>query len=351
MMIRRPFNNDNGPSGPSCNPNRRHSMLDLSRQAARLSAAFIAAVLLASCGGSDDVAPVPRFQRMVVVGASGTDTGNRCGFPNDPDPLCFPTPAYAGPSTASNGPLFNQLVAANYNSSLTASSAGGLNFAIGGAMTGAIPTDAAAPVYPTLLAQLEQFLQRVGFAANPQYLYVVDASAFGNNVRRVLNMVGANPALAQTLPTQAVTQAATDIFNVLTRLYAAGARHVVLVNSSNLGLHPAVAAQGAGAIQLATGMSLGFNGALATQVVPSVRAGSAGLNLYYVDFGALANEIAANPAGFGITNTMAPCYPFFSNPAAPICATPAQFLFWDELHPSAAVHAVAAQRTIAVIGP
>jgi outer membrane lipase/esterase len=326
-------------------------MYDFSRQAARWFAALAAAALLASCGGSenDTPAPAPRFQTMVVLGASATDTGNRCGLAADP--LCFPTPAYAGPSTASNGPLFNQRVAANYNSSLVASSAGGFNYAVGGATTGVIPTDAVAQKIPNLQVQLEQILQRVGFAANPQYLYLIDGSAFGNNVRRVLELVGANPALAATLPTQAVTQAATDIFNLGTRLYAAGARHVVLVNSSNLGLHPAVAASGASAVQLATGMSVGFNNALAAQVVPGLRANSQGLNLYYVDFGALANEIAANPGAFGITNTMAPCYPFFSNPAAPICATPAQYMFWDELHPSAAVHAVAAQRTIAVIGP
>ena len=199
--------------------------------------------------------------------------------------------------------------------------------------------------------QLEQVLQRIGFAANPQFLYLIDGSAFGNNIRRVSQMINANPALAATLPTQAVTQAATDIFNLGTRLYAAGARHVVLVNSSNLGLHPAVAGSGPQAVQLATAMSAGFNNALTAQVVPSLRANSPGLNLYYVDFGALANEIAANPAAFGITNTTAPCYPFFTNANAPICGNPAQFMFWDELHPSAAVHAAAAQRTIAAIGP
>jgi len=325
-------------------------MLDFRSRLARMLAAVATALLLVSCGGSenDTPAPVPLFSTMVVVGASGTDTGNRCGLAAEP--LCFPTPAYAGPSIAANGPLFNQVVAAHYGSALSASSAGGFNFAIGGATTGVIPTDTVAQKIPHMLLQLEQYLQRVGFQANPQHLFIVDGSTFGNNIRRVLQIVGANPALAATLPTPAVQQAATDILNLVTRLYAAGARHVVLVNSSNLGLHPVVVASGASAVQLATGMSTGFNGALATQVVPGLRANSPGLNLYYVDFGALSNEIATNPAAFGITNTMAPCYPFFSNPAAPICATPGQYMFWDELHPSAAVHSVAGQRTIAVVG-
>ena len=101
---------------------------------------------------------------------------------------------------------------------------------------------------------------------------------------------------------------------------------------------------------LATGMATGFNGALATQVVPGLRAGSPGLSIYYVDFGALTNEIVANPAAFGMTNVTAPCYPFFSAPSAPVCGSPSTFMWWDELHPSAAVQALAAQRAFAVIG-
>ena len=218
------------------------------------------------------------------------------------------------------------------------------------ATTGVSPTDVVAQKIPSLQLQTESLLQRVGFQANPQFLYIVDGSAFGNNIRRVLELVSANPALlapGSTFTTSVVSQAATDIFNVLARLYAAGARHIVLVNSSNLGLHPAVPAT---AKPLATGLATGYNGALASQVVPAVRAGSPGLNLYYVDFGGLSNEIAANPASFNITNAAAPCYPFFSAPAAPVCANPAEYMFWDELHPSATVHSIAAQRAVAVIG-
>lgn len=324
-------------------------MFDFTRNAARILAAAAASLLLISCGGSNDSpAPVPLFQTTVVVGASGTDNGNRCGFAADP--LCFPTPAYAGTSTAANGPLFDEILAARYGNPLVASSRGGFNYAIGGATTGAIPTDTVPQKIPNIQLQVESFLQRVGFQANPQHLYIVDGTTFGNNIRRVLELLAANPAAAATLPTAAVTAAAGDVFNAVARLYAAGARHIVLTNATNLGLHPAVAAGGAQAVQLATGMSAGFNGALAAQVVPGLRAGSPGLNLYYLDFGALSNDMAANPANYGFTNTTAPCYPFFSAPAAPICGTPAQYMFWDELHPSAAVHAVGAQRVIATIG-
>jgi outer membrane lipase/esterase len=117
------------------------------------------------------------------------------------------------------------------------------------------------------------------------------------------------------------------------------------VNSSNFGLHPAAVGSGPQRVQLATGMSVGYNNALGAQVVPGLRANSPGLNIYYVDFGGLSNAIAANPANYGITNTTAPCYAFFTSAAAPICATPAQYMFWDELHPSAAFMACAGMIT------
>jgi len=322
-------------------------MFDTTRHAVRLLAASAAALLLASCGGSsnDTPAPAPLFQTTVVVGSSVVDTGNRCGVVADP--LCFPTPPYAGRSTASNGPLYVQTLASRYGNPLVASSAGGFNYGTGGAMTGAVPTDTVAQKIPNMQVQLEQFLQRVGYQANPQHLYIVDGAAFGNNVRRVLELVSANPALAATLPTQAVQAAAADIFGVVTRLYAAGARHVVVTNVSNVGAAPAVAASGALAVQLAGGMSVGYNGALAAQVIPGLRGANPGLNIYYVDLAAVEAGLATN-ANF--TNLQAPCYPFFSAPSAPICANPGQYKWWDELHPSAAVHSIIADRAIAAIG-
>jgi phospholipase/lecithinase/hemolysin len=305
-------------------------------------------LFLISCGGSDDTpAPPPFASTVAVIGASGADIGNRCG---SADPLCFPVPPYAGTSTAANGKLYPQLVAEKYGAPLVTSSLGGTNFAMGGATTGVIPTDTVAQKLPNMQLQLEQYLQRSAFTVNPQTLVIVDGTAFGNNVRRVLELISATPAAAATLPTAAVTQAATDIGNLLNRLYAAGARNILLANATNMGLHPAVAALGAQAIALGTGMSSGYNGGLAAQVIPGTRAVSPGLNIYLVDFGALSNQMNADPASFGLTNTTAPCYPFFSAPTAPVCATPGTYMFWDELHPSAAVHSVGAQRAITAIG-
>ncbi len=142
-------------------------MRDFSRNAARYFAAAAATLFLISCGGSDDTpAPPPFAQTVVVLGASGADIGNRCG--SAADPLCFPVPPYAGPSIAANGKLYPQLVAAAYGAPLVASSAGGTDFAIGGATTGVIPTDTVPQKLPNMQLQLEQYLQRSGFLVNPQ---------------------------------------------------------------------------------------------------------------------------------------------------------------------------------------
>jgi outer membrane lipase/esterase len=93
-------------------------------------------------------------------------------------------------------------------------------------------------------------------------------------------------------------------------------------------------------------MSAGYNGALAAQVVPGLRASSPGLNLYYVDINKLFNDIVASPASYGITNYQAPCY----LPNAAVCAAPSAYTWWDDLHPTAAVHALIAQRAVAAIG-
>jgi len=318
------------------------------RRALLVAVASVASVFLASCSGGDDDPP-PLFATAVVVGASGADTGNRCGVAADP--LCFPAPPYAGRSTATNGKLYPELVAQRYGAPLTASSAGGTNHAIGGARTGVIPGDTTPATIANMQVQLEQYLARQSYQISAGTLVIVDGSAFGNNIRRALELLPTIPPANQSaFVTGVVSAAAGDIYSLVLRSYSAGARHVLLTNSSDLGVHPVVRALGPVAAGTATAMAVGFNGALAAQVVPQLRATLSGLNLYTVDFGTLSQQVNANPPAFGFANATLPCYPYFSAPTAPVCATPDLYVWWDELHPSAAIHSLLAQRSIAAIG-
>jgi outer membrane lipase/esterase len=145
-----------------------------------------------------------------------------------------------------------------------------------------------------------------------------------------------------------LTGAVTNVVTIINRLYASGARHILVANSADVGKTPRAQALGPVAAAGATQLSAQFNGALAQQIA-QIRAASSGLNLYVLDVFALNTEAIANPAALGLTNATAPC---FNDLVAPptLCATPETFLYWDSFHPTATTHSISAQRAIASIG-
>lgn len=329
-------------------------MIDLglyANKASRILAAVAAAAFLVSCGGSDDDPPPQPalFQTTVVFGASLSDTGNVC--PTATTPGCPPAPPYA-PGRFSNGPLWVEVLASRYGAAVTPSLAGGNNFAYAGARTGTVPGAGTVPgtaaTVPSAVAQLDQYLPRVNFVSSAQTLFVVDGATVGNNISDALTLSAANPSMATVIATNVLTAAVTDVVTIVNRLYASGARHIAVLNSTDVGRTPRVQAINAvspGAAAAATQLSNQFNGALAQQIV-TVRAGSPGLNVYLIDFGALTNEIVATPGAFGFNNITAPC---FVSPLV-VCATPNTYVYWDPFHPTAAVGVALANRAQATIG-
>jgi phospholipase/lecithinase/hemolysin len=295
----------------------------------RIGAIALAAILVAACGS--DEADSPRlFSSAVVFGASLTDTGN-CGSANAG--ACPPTPPYAT-GRASNGTLFIETIAGRYGAATTPSSRGGNNFAYGGARTGAIPGLTAQSTIPSMVAQVQQFIERPASAAllNPQTLFVVDASTFGNNFN-----AAAGAGLLPGGSTALVTAAVTDIVTIMTRLYSAGGRNILLINVPNLGFTPLVRAQGATAQAGATQLAGGFNQALAGQVTLLVS-NSPGLRVYTIDLFGLSNAITANPGAAGLNNVTDACV------TTAVCATPDTYLYWDTFHPTRAAGAYIANQ-------
>jgi outer membrane lipase/esterase len=334
-----------------------NAMFDFSRNAARYFAAAAATLFLISCGGSDDTpAPPPFGSTTLILGSSLSDTGNQCqAKPSE----CLPTPP-AYQQLDSNGPIWVTTVAARYGASAVNSLRGGTNFAYADARTGTVPsfgtTAPTPPIAPSLLEQTETMLARNGFNINPQFLVILEAGgAFSNNAEAALGLVLANPASATTIVGNTVTAALTDVVGILNRLYAAGARNVVLVNSPNLGAIPASTLSGNPLITtLLTQMAGGFNANLATQV-NNVKAVSPGLNVYLVDAFVLQSQVQANPAAFGFANATQPCFVQATATTPQIlCSTdPAvqnTFFFWDTKHPTYATGQLVAQRAIAAIG-
>ena len=329
-------------------------MIDPRRHAACVLVALAAAAFLVSCGGSDDDPPPqpPLFQTTVVFGASLSDTGNLCTSPAVMG--CPPAPPYA-PGRFSNGSLWVEVLAARYGAAVTPSTAGGNNFAYAEARTGTVPgagpaTGTASRV-PGMAEQLNAYFARFGFVASAQTLFVVDGSAVGNNINDALVLSAANPSQATTIATNVLTQAVTDVVTIINRLYAAGARHIAVMNSSDIGRTPrlqAINAVSPGASAAATQLSNQFNGALAQQIA-QVRAASPGLSVYLIDLGALTNEIAGAPASFGFDNVTMACFNTLAMPPT-LCVTPNTYAYWDSFHPTAAASAAIAARAAAAIG-
>jgi len=301
-------------------------------KSSRFGAIALAALLVSGCG-SEDADPPRLFSSAVVFGASLTDTGN-CGSPMA-NP-CPPAPPYAA-GRVSNGTLFVETIAGRYGAATLASARGGTNFAYAGARTGAIPGLATQSQIPSMLVQLQQFVDRPGSAAllNPQTLFVVDASTFGNNITAGLPLVAA----ATITTTQLVSAGVTDVVTLMTRLYAGGARNILLVNVPDVGQTPLARGLGATTAAGATALAAGFNGALAAQVTTLMTA-SPGLRVYTLNLFAIQTSIVANPAAVGLGNVTDPCF------TTAVCGAPETFLYWDSFHPTRAAGAIiAAQPT------
>ncbi len=320
---------------------------------ARAGAVALSALLLASCGGGGSSnAPTPSlFSTVVVVGASLTDTGNVC--PTASSPGCPPVPPYAA-GRFSNGTLFVETIAARYGASVRPSNSGGTNFAFAGARTGNIPGLTTQSTTPSMVAQLDRFIASPVAAAalNPQTLFVIDASTFGNNINAGFGSPTAPGPLATgaVTPTAFVTAGVTDIVTIMTRLYNAGARNMLVINVPNVGNTPLLRATEAvvpgirnQAAQLSGGFSQALAGAIQTNLLPTAP----GLRVFTLDLFTISNAITANPAAAGLTDVAQACVNVPTCVSTP--ATADTFLYWDTFHPTRAAGAYIAAQAAAVL--
>lgn len=307
----------------------------------RATAVAAVAIFVASCGGSDQEPAPLLFSTTVAFGASLTDTGNVCPTPSTPG--CPPVPPYAQ-GRFSNGPLWGETIAARFGGSLVPSTQGGSNFAYAGARTGAIPGLTTQSTTPSMAAQVEQYLARANNRAEPRFLYLVDASTFGNNIT-----AGLPPIQAGTITsTQLVSAAVSDVVTLVGRLYAAGARHILVANAPDVGATPLAQSLGSAAAAAATQLAAGFNDNLAAQL-NALQAASPGLNIYLLDLFALSVQVTQSPAQFGLSNVTQPCV--VTAPTFSVCTQPDLYLYWDGFHPTRAAGAIIAQRGIALLPP
>lgn len=254
------------------------------------------------------------YSDLIIFGDSLSDTGNIKQATLGLYP--FP-PYYEG--RFSNGPVWVDYLGAGLGLDADAALLGGGNLAFGGAETG--PANAGFP--PSLLDQVNAFQNIVGpGGADPDALYVVYGG--GNDL---LGAGSANPNVV-------VDTAVGNISSIIRDLVADGADSFLVPNLPNLGATPSVISRGAASVESATALTTLFNSALETALQNLESELTA--NLIRFDVFGLLEALLANAGVFGITNTTEPCYVLFGTP----CADPNSYAFWDDIHPTAPVHAL-----------
>lgn len=278
------------------------------------------ALALALCAGTASA----QFTNTYIFGDSLSDAGQYgARFTTNPGLV---TPMYVGQA---------------FGLSATPSFQGGNDFAQGGAMV-----NAQSPLVPpgvpniSIMQQVDTFLPNV--IMNRNALYQIQGGA-----NDIFFLAATNPSGAQA----GTVQAAVDLATAVGKLKAAGAQYVIVQNLPDLGKTPSAAAQGPAAQAGLSGLAGLFNSTLNSAI------GSANLQVIQFNTHALFNEILANPALYGLTNTtgVACTVPSSVNCTPATLVAPnanLDYLFADGVHPTTGATLLQAQAIASMItGP
>ena len=276
------------------------------------------------------------FSQIVVFGTSLSDPGNAFALTgaqstppyNTLDPLLIPSAPYSkGGHHFSNGATWIEQLARPLGLADDVKPAFGddgiiaTNYAVGGARARTVAGSA------TLSAEVSAFLQDFGYAAPSDALYVIEFG--GNDIRDAL--VEGDPVIIES--------ALMEIGSNMQMLYGAGARKFLVWNAPNISQAPAVLMLGQPAIFYANLFSQWFNMGL-----DSILGGFSslpGIEIVTFDIYNILNDFVSDPDAFGLSVVDAACIAPNNPPFD--CKTPDDYLFWDGIHPTKAVHAILAQ--------
>ena len=280
----------------------------------RASGGAAAGLLLASTSALAVVAPPSSsFSGLVVFGDSLSDNGNLFALTGGTFP---PAPYYQG--RFSNGPVAVERLA----SGLGLSGAQFKDLAIAGAQTG---TGGQLPG-SGMLNQVAGFQASLGSApADANALYVVWGGA--NDLRGGVS----------------IGTAVGNLSAIVSSLHTLGARKFLLPNLPDLGLTPE--AREAGGSALATLASEVFNTNL-SQAYGALSAQWTDETFYYFDAMGAQRALTAGAPGNGFANVTSRC---FDSRVPSLCATPNSYIYWDNIHPTAAVHQILGNQMLAAV--
>ncbi len=153
-----------------------------------------------------------------------------------------------------------------------------------------------------------------------------------------------------------------DLSGQINQLVGKGAKQFLVVNLPNLGDTPGGAANGIATATALNAATAAHNTGIAGLVASTTNAVT-GVSAKLLDVNALFSQARTTPAAFGLTNVTTP---YVLSGTLPGQATPTQgynptiidptknvdgYLFYDEIHPTAAVHRLITQRALVAVVP
>lgn len=281
------------------------------------------------------------FSQMVVFGDSFSDSGNFSTAVGYPQTTRF---------TTNPGLVAVEYFANYFKMPIKASLQGGSNYAFALATVREAAPDTQDFV-PSLPDQLAMSLAASGGKADPNALYAIVGGA--NDVFTNFAWVGNG----DITPEQAMANITADAqaeLAMIQQLDQAGARYVMVFNLPDLGLSPDVAAMGPEVAGMLTQMTAAYNDAL------SAGLGQTNINVIPVNLFALFDEIASEPARYGLTNVAEPacgmdalsidCGPEGSGaPYTYAAGAENTHMFADFGHPGTATHKMLAQYAQSIV--
>ena len=279
------------------------------------------------------------FTNQYTFGDSLSDSGNifaatsALGAPNPPPPY------FQG--RFSNGRVFSELLGNNLALAVTAPSSvkSSLNFAFGGATAGGSST-----LPPAMAIQLGLFQARAIAPAKTDLFTVL----FGaNDLIPVLTAptTATNPANIDT----AGASAAVTVAGGVQTLVGLGAKNIVVGGLPSLGSTPRSVAAGSTGTAFGLRASTAFNNELTSRLRTIVGgAAAADVNLVYIDLQGALDRIVLDHRALGYTNVTS----FVIAPAAAGGGgDPNNYVFFDDIHPTAKTHALLANAIVETLNP
>lgn len=278
------------------------------------------------------------FTSQFTFGDSLSDNGNLFAFTRGTQP---PAPYFNG--RFSNGPTFVELLGNPLVPAAALSSFGtNRDYAFGGATAGP-----GSPV-PTLIQQIGLYQLQVSARPTlPTDLFTVLAGA--NDLIGALSAptTPTNPASLDTAGAATAQAAAAGV----QALVSLGARNIVVAGLPNLGATPrSLASGGPGGAGATFGLraSSAYNATLRTQL-GTISAAVPNLNLVYVDLQGIIDRVALDYQKLGYANATS----YYLAPAAQGggAGDPNNYVFWDDIHPTARTHALIAAIVLEELNP